>query len=300
MLRLPLRIVLGVALSGAARCLATIPTSGLVLWLDANVGVTSGTDGSVSSWQDQSGNGNNATQSNSSNQPTLIANSLNGLPAIRFTASSNQWFSLPNVMNGAGAGEVFIVVKAASATPSGVRSLWTFGADCFYPYPTGNIYDYFGSTSQNEVGHPASGVDQYSLYNVSAQSGQWTARIDGVTLLNSTSNSVSFNSSPMLGTDGSNPFDGEIAEVIVYNMVLSDAQRATVGQYLQNKYNLPGISVPSNPANLTATAISGTETSLVWSDAPTSTGITYTIWRKTGSGSCATNLIIGIFKRIIG
>ena len=87
-----------------------------------------------------------------------------------------------------------------------------------------------------------------------------------------------------LGHNGSLGFNGEIAEVIVYNSVLTAAQRTTVGQYLEYKYNLPGISVPSNPTGLIAMPLSPTEVSLVWSDATTTAGITYTIWRQTGSG----------------
>jgi hypothetical protein len=280
-----------IAFQGSAKPLnvnASIPTSGLKLWLEANVGVTSNSNGNVSTWQDQSGNGNNATQTNSSNQPLVVANALNGLSVIQFTASTNQWFNLPNVMNGATAGEVFVVVKANSGSPSAARGLWRLGANSYYPYTDGNVYEDFGSTVQyNEIGHPASGVTQFSLFNVSAQSGQWTGRIDGVTLLNSTTNTVSFNSSPLLGSNGSNPFDGQIAEVIVYNSVLNAAQRTTVGQYLQGKYNLPGIAVPANPTNLIVNPLSATETSLVWSDTPTNTGITYTVWRETGSGGYA-------------
>ena len=258
--------------------------------MQANVGVTSNSNGDVSVWQDQSGNGNNATQSNSSYQPVVVASSLNGLPAIQFTATSSQWFTLPNLMNGQTTGEVFVIVKANSATPAVARGLWSLGsngADC-YPNTNGSIYESFGSTGQYNIGHPGSGVTQYSLYNVSGQAGQWTARIDGMTLLTSATNTGAFTTSPFLGKDGNgNMFDGAVAEVIIYNTVLTAAQRTTVGQYLQGKYNLPGIAVPATPTSLIVTPVSGTETSLVWSDTPTTTGITYTIWRETGSGSYA-------------
>src|SRR5581483_5512798 len=47
-----------------------IPTSGLQLWLKADAGITSnGNSGKVSYWADQSGNGNDATQSDSALQP---------------------------------------------------------------------------------------------------------------------------------------------------------------------------------------------------------------------------------------
>jgi hypothetical protein len=262
----------------------SIPTSGLRVWLEANIGVTS-SNNYVSTWADQSGNGYNATQTSSSYQPTVIANTLNGLPIIQFTASVDQWLNLANFMSGATAGEVFVVLKATSATPSAPRGLWRLGASGGeYPNTDGNVYECFGSTAQTNVGRPASGVGQFSLYNVSAQSGQFVARIDGVTLFSSATNTVTFSGSPAVGNNGTYGFDGQIAEVIIYNRVVTAAERLTVGQYLQGKYNLPGIVVPANPTNLIVNPLSATETSLVWSDTPTNTGITYTVWRQTGSG----------------
>lgn len=249
------------------------------------MGVTTGSGGTISSWQDQSGNGNNATQTTASYQPTLTANALNGLPVVSFINNGN-YFNLPNLMNGATAGEIFIVVRATSATPSNAPGLLQFSSatgGC-YPNGSGDITENFGSTTMYTVGAPPSGIAQYGIYNVSSQSGQWTARLDGLTLLNSASNTVAFGSSPHLGHNSGTGFNGQVAEVIVYNTVLTAAQRATVGQYLESKYNLPGISVPPNPTGLAATPLSATEVSLVWSSIPTNTGITYTVWRATGSG----------------
>ena len=60
---------------------ATVP--GLALWLDANKGVTQST-GKVSGWADQSGNNNNAAQSNAANRPGFTASALNSLPGVHF------------------------------------------------------------------------------------------------------------------------------------------------------------------------------------------------------------------------
>ena len=56
---------------------------GLVLWLDACVGVTA--ESGVSEWEDQSGNGNDATQTTESYQPAYILDGLNGNPVVRFS-----------------------------------------------------------------------------------------------------------------------------------------------------------------------------------------------------------------------
>ena len=55
------------------------------LWYKADNGVIS-SSGSVSTWSDSSGSGNgDATQTNGSNQPTIVSNAVNGLPALNFT-----------------------------------------------------------------------------------------------------------------------------------------------------------------------------------------------------------------------
>lgn len=71
-----------------------------ILWLRSDLGITS-SSGSVSSWSDLSRNwndlspvGNDATQSNSSNQPSLVLEAHNGYPAI--ATSTNKYFNLPS------------------------------------------------------------------------------------------------------------------------------------------------------------------------------------------------------------
>jgi hypothetical protein len=54
-----------------------LPTSDLLLWLKSDTGVDT-LNGTVSRWHDQSGNGNDAIQTDSSRQPLLVSNILNG------------------------------------------------------------------------------------------------------------------------------------------------------------------------------------------------------------------------------
>ena len=98
------------------------PTSGMRLWLRADGGLGVG---SVAGWPDQSGNNNAAVQSDSSKQPTLVANALNGRPVVRF--NGGQWLNLPDLMPAATAtaGEGFVVVKTANTTDW--VGLWNFG-----------------------------------------------------------------------------------------------------------------------------------------------------------------------------
>ena len=266
-------------------------TSGLRVYLEADVGVTADGNGRVSIWQDQSGLGKNATQTVTGNRPTLVTNVINGLPAIHFVGSNAQYFNLPNLMSGATAGEVFVVVKAAADNDSASHSLWNFGstnAGARYPENNGQLYDDFGSTTYGQEGDPVPGLNTFNLYNVSAASGGWTSRINGAVLFTRSSNTVGWRTAPVLGFNASsNYFNGDMAEVIIYDRVLTAAERESVGQYLYTKYQLPNIAVPAAPTSLTATAISSTQVNLGWTATPTADGVVCTIERKTGAGSFA-------------
>ena len=53
-------------------------TAGLQVWLKADAGMSTNTNGAaVSSWQDQSGNGRHATMAIVSKQPTYTTNIIN-------------------------------------------------------------------------------------------------------------------------------------------------------------------------------------------------------------------------------
>src|SRR5437660_6268758 len=62
-------------------------TNGLLLWLNADVGVTTNVSGQVTAWADQSGLGNNATQPTPASSPTIAINSLNGHTTLRVIGS---------------------------------------------------------------------------------------------------------------------------------------------------------------------------------------------------------------------
>src|ERR1700679_1461355 len=69
-------------LKGMAQAPGGVSTN-LQLWLKAGTGATS------SSWLDQSGNGNNATQATTSAQPAVTANQINFNPALVFNGSTD-------------------------------------------------------------------------------------------------------------------------------------------------------------------------------------------------------------------
>ncbi|MDR2429404.1 MAG: fibronectin type III domain-containing protein, partial [Puniceicoccales bacterium] len=240
----------------------TIPLGSLRLWLKADTLAPGG----VAFWRDQSGNGNHATASAASTQPQVVADS-DGIPSVRFNAAQSQQLSLPHFMNGATAGEAFVVLKATSATPSAHRGLWRMGAagNSYYPLNTGALSGFFGTTTSRSLGAPAADITQWHVYNVSSKPGEWSARFNGVQQHLATTNTVSWSTTPLLGHSGSYAFDGAIAEILVFEKVLSAAERETVQEYLAGRHRLAGSDETlAVPANLTTHALSSEQVSLQW------------------------------------
>jgi hypothetical protein len=67
------------------------------LWLSSDNGVNLDINGKISSWQDQSNNGYNFNQTVDSRRPTLVNNSLNGLPGIQF--AGNQFLNGGDILD---------------------------------------------------------------------------------------------------------------------------------------------------------------------------------------------------------
>src|SRR5579862_3021992 len=107
---------------------------------------------------------------------------------MHFSAASGQYFSLPNLLNGASAAEVLIVLRASNAAGTN-NALWRFGGSSFGDYyhdSGGNISDGFASYNRWNVGAPTHDLTQFHIYQVTSQAGLWENWMDGVPLYEST------------------------------------------------------------------------------------------------------------------
>ena len=272
-----------------------LPSEGLALWLRADAGVTQDAGGRVSSWADQSGHGMDATQPTSGNQPQVVAGARNGQPALHFDGAAS-YLSLPNVMGAATAGELFVVLRATD--PAHRHSFMNFGTSPYglsiYPYTDGHIYDSFGSTNFYDIGVPPVDLTQFHLYNASSIAGAWTARLNGQVQFATTSNTVGFNSGPTIGySDGyaGTFFAGDIAELLVFDHALTDAERQTVSAYLNAKYAYA--APPPSPTQLAASTLSATQIALSWSEDPSATVTGYQVERQNADGTWSVVAVLG-------
>ncbi len=84
-------ITLSVVVGGTFTLPSTITSGTLQLWLKADAGLVVNTSGQVSSWHDQSGNFNDASQPDTNNQPSVVYPSgIGGLPALRFNGNPDN------------------------------------------------------------------------------------------------------------------------------------------------------------------------------------------------------------------
>lgn len=237
---------------------AQIPTDSLKLHLKADIGITSSGD-SVNVWADQSGNGNDGVQANLVRRPVFVSNSLNGKPVIQFNGV-NSFLTLPTasqlgIRNNDY--EIFIVSRSASVNTD-IAFLLAGNTEQYELHLNGSAGARFIPKSSTYIDEGS--IGDYSdanahIYNVRATDTYGNVTVDAVDSTNSAVNARSSDSGNLyLGVrfDNSYTLNGDIAEVIIYNTVLSATQRGLVENYLGAKY---GIEVPSVTPSVQASNI---------------------------------------------
>ena len=217
------------------------------LWLRADLNTSTTTDGvKLTTWTDNSTQGNNATQAANALRPIFeddATNNINFNPIISFSGSTFMSLGTTGLPNNKHARSVIIV--AAPNSVSGTQYVFSYGQ---------NILD--AGTSSGANG--SAGVFSGFLDDVTSPSGLWKVGIpltltqvwagnggtvdqygNGVILAGSLAKSYNSN---LLGAAigeaawGGNNWNGRVAEVIVYNSAPSAAQLEKIDSYLAIKY----------------------------------------------------------------
>ncbi|MEP0005380.1 MAG: DUF2341 domain-containing protein [Balneola sp.] len=242
--------------------------SGLDVWLRADVGVvTSGTQ--VTTWQDQSGNGNDFIgRTGSGNRPTVVSSSasLGGQPAINFVGNGDHFDDTDaetNYINGMTEFTLFMVYKSDqtgtdrglwnTTTPSGDDATFTIRYDASGANGGGSFTDVIKTGILGN--DPDNQLESFSdIQTTSSQitSLHWKSNdsydiyVDGI--LNNPSSAgppptgtINSATTALVGKGGKDTgnqsWDGEIAEVILYGRNLSTEEREKVEDYLSEKYS---------------------------------------------------------------
>ena len=258
--------LLGILASGISGHLAPLsPVAGYTAWYDASDTATiSDTSNAVTQWNDKSANGYNLTQSTSTRRPGTNTNTLNSKNVITFTgddyldaATASNWTFLSN-SNGS---TVFVALFCDTAASAGFF-LDTNGSSSanvgtsINRIANDNLSMFVGrgvgGTYVIEYNPGALTDNAASYFSIKLDPANATAAQRAIVKINGGSNltgnpetGAASSSTPFrplrvgaLGDDGSAGFVGKMAEILIYNSMLSDANIILNNSYLANKWGI--------------------------------------------------------------
>lgn len=240
-----LLVLLSLLVAGTAA--AQIPASGLRVHLKADAGTSTTTDGvGVTQWDDQSGNALHATSPGGSH-PTFLANGMNGLPALRF--AGGQYFALPTasalgIQNSDY--EVFFVARSAS---SDIQFLLAGPVEQYELHLNGAAGQRFIPNTSNYIDNGANQAftnGAARIFSARAGSDGSFSRVNASDASNSADGRSSADGLVAIGirSGGGLPFQGDIAEVLVYDRILTPEERKEVERHLVEKYDIQDANFP--------------------------------------------------------
>jgi hypothetical protein len=207
----------------------------------------------LTTWNDLSGNGNNATANGSPTYQSDAANLINSQPVINFNGSSTfssidiRAVTRPNIT-------IFSVYKLRNSNQQGVWGVDNGGWDRFFMARwsgDNGIISHSGTTAvpNSGVANTTKLVTTIYRYNVSSGSSVY----DNGNFVSSFTDNADPNAAYTRLTIGSigagYNMNGDIAEIVIFSQALSASDLKTVNGYLNTKYNL-GMSASNIPVNL--------------------------------------------------
>jgi len=228
-----------------------LPQDGMVLWLDAGEGTTHGSE--VSEWKDQSVNGNDAEQASIANQPTYITNGPNNLPAVHFDGVDDHLI-IDDLLAGGESGRTIFIVAKSDTSNVGNKAIFALNGNV-YGSTSARCYSITSEIYVRVIGNmqfDESFPNDFAILTIgnaeNAKVNEIYGWLDGIPLTTkacSNCNDIlniqgTMSSIGALVSTASTAYawDGDIAEIIVYNRALSDSERGFVETYLKVKYDL--------------------------------------------------------------
>jgi hypothetical protein len=214
---------------------ATGLATNLVLWANGDNGILRDASSGTLQWSDLSGSGNNIAQAVAGNRPTWVSGAINGRPVLRFNTSqfmtSAASFGTPYT--------IFTISKMNNGSDSrfisSANTNWLMGNWGTFQnvmYANGWVTAASGPTPDNLTHmYAATGTGALTTFydfSTTIASNAGGVSGPGQLQLNSWSNGL---------TEAS---DGDVAEVIIYNRVLTATELQGVRNYLAAKYAIAG------------------------------------------------------------
>jgi hypothetical protein len=220
--------------------------SGLKLWLSADsgayndAGITLATNNqSVRQWNDKSSNAQNSFQSTAGNRPLFISSAINGKPVIRFDGIDDS-LDLGQSLTGS-TQTIFFVAKTTDTTNGSIvlTTIAINGDRYIVIAPSGNDLVTFAHYDPTLANSPTGIGTNFVLVTCIQNGTNGTAYLNG--RAGTTNTGFSTDNTRTLDSIGGYPgaafrMEGDIAEIIYYDVALSDNDRISVESYLNSKY----------------------------------------------------------------
>lgn len=232
----------------------------LDLWLNANTidGLSDGDQ--ITTWNDDSGNGRNATGQGGTfgiKPRYRLTAGPGSIPAVQIsdeaTPTSGFFTLADNIFDLLTEGHIFIVVKVDEDPPDSAAECGpptSLGQNLtdLYPFIDGLVYDGFASTVRKNSISIATSLATWHLYEARSATNAWSLRINGATsggdFFSTGTNTVGFASTNLrIGSQITtvNRLNGHIAEIILYGRVLDAGEVSDIYDYIETK---TGITLP--------------------------------------------------------
>lgn len=239
-------------------------TSGCVLWLDGGDASTMYTDiggttpvsssgQSIAYWRDKSTSANHAT--NATNQPTVLLGAQNKLPLVNFNGSQYLNLTVAKLPTGSTPFTFFFLVRTAS---SAVQVYFTYGTatngQCVQLYYNNYILynDLYGAAGPSDN---TTYNGTFALMATTASATVYTAWdysvgfavANNVPITLNTGTSFAYLGVGQVSNSLTFYLNGQIAEVISYNRVVSTFERQQIEGYLAWKWGVQANLPASHP-----------------------------------------------------
>lgn len=235
----------------------TLPSalSGLVGWWDAqDTGTITEVGNDISQWDDKSGNALHFVQATGASQPLLVASGINSEQAVRFYDDGTLKYMTATDAAAMDytAFDIFAVVQRSGdqGTNETFFTKWR---------PGSNRREFHGYFSATDYATLQTSTDGTSTALVTAQAVSAVALStavvvemgwDGATLyvrVNNSTQDTAAASAVYNGTgemsigansDGSQPMNGLVGEIVMYNRYLASSERGAIYSYLVSKWSI--------------------------------------------------------------
>ena len=229
--------------------------SDLAFWVKADAGVTTNASGEVTAWADQSGRGHNAAAT-ATYEPDFVSSvsELHNMPALRFNNGIPRdimGVSGDILTNGVEAFTIIAMAKADVASSTGIMVFRSSSGNPFVQLDmnTGDprfiIRNPSGAVTANSVA-PGTYTDRYGMFAgrlTKHNATTWTNELFFNTTTAKGTSTADFSGDHLtagaryIGGYGHGGWDGDIAEIIIYERALSDSELNDIADYMENRYD---------------------------------------------------------------